>query len=123
MFLTLLAVVLLLRSWVKYSLGQPTFTKNPNTRQEKLEREILAYYAAHPDAKDTPGGILKWWFPANPSRWRIEEVATALESMTARGWLTSRRMRQAEQIYSLNKEKLGEITIFLRDAPLDDAPK
>jgi hypothetical protein len=108
---------------VKYSLGQPTFTKNPNTRQEKLEREILAYYAAHPDAKDTPSGILKWWFPANPSRWRIEEVATALESMTARGWLTSRRMRQAEQIYSLNKEKLGEIRIFLRDAPLEDAPK
>jgi len=108
---------------VKYSLGQSTSTGNPNTRQEKLEREILAYYAAHPDAKDTPGGILKWWFPANPSRWRIGEVATALESMTARGWLTSRRMRQAEQIYSLNKEKLGEITIFLSDAPVDDAPK
>jgi hypothetical protein len=108
---------------VKYSLDQPTFTKNPNTRQEKLEREILAYYAAHPDAKDTPGGILKWWFSANPSRWRIGEVATVLESLTARGWLTSRRMRQAEQIYSLNKEKLGEITIFLSDAPVDDAPK
>jgi hypothetical protein len=118
-----MALVLLLRSGVKPSLGQPTFTKNPNTRQEKLEREILAYYAAHPDAKDTPGGILKWWFPANPSRWRIEEVAAALESMTARGWLTSRKIRQAEQIYSLNKEKLGEITIFLSDAPVDDAPK
>ena len=118
-----MALLLLVCSWVKYSLGQPTFTENPNNKQEKLEREILAYYAAHPDAKDTPGGILKWWFPANPSRWRVEEVATALESMTARGWLTSRRMRQAEQIYSLNKEKLGEITIFLSDAPITDESK
>ena len=118
--MTLLALVLLLRSGVKDSLGQPTFTRKPNNRQEKLEREILAYYVAHPDAKDTPGGILKWWFSTNPSRWRIEEVATALGSMTARGWLTSRKMRQAEQIYSLNKKKLGEITIFLSDAPVAD---
>jgi hypothetical protein len=112
-----------MRSGVKYSLGQPTFTRNPNTRQEKLEQEILAYYVAHPDAKDTPGGILKWWFSTNPSRWRIEEVATALGSMTARGWLTSRKMRQAEQLYSLNKEKLDEITIFLSDAPIADESK
>jgi hypothetical protein len=122
-FLTLLALVLLLRSGVKDSLGQPPFTRNPNNRQEKLEREILAYYVAHPDAKDTPGGILKWWFSTNTSRWRIEEVATALGSMTARGWLTSRKMRQAEQIYSLNKKKLGEITIFLSDAPVADESK
>jgi hypothetical protein len=32
-------------------------------------------------------------------------------------------MRQAEQIYSLNKEKLGEITTFLNDLPLDDESK
>jgi hypothetical protein len=106
---------------VKPSLGQPTITENPDTnpdtRQEDLQREILAYYNAHPDAKDTAGGILKWWFPASPNRWRIEEVTAALESMTARGWLSCRRIREAEQIYSLNKEKLSEIENFLAQAP------
>jgi len=43
-------------------------------------------------------------------------VAAALESMTARGWLISRSMRQAEQIYSLNKEKSDEIESFLAGA-------
>lgn len=108
-----LALVLLASSQVKPSLDQPTVTENPETRREELRREILGYYNAHPDAKDTPGGILKWWFPANPRRWRVEEVAEVLESMTARGWLISRRMRQAERIYSLNKEKLGAIETFL----------
>jgi hypothetical protein len=109
-----LALVLLTIGSVKTFVGgQPTITENPDTRQEELQREILAYYSAHPDAKDTPGGILKWWFPASPKRWRVEEVAAALESMAARGWLSSRRIRQAEQIYSLNKEKLGEVESFL----------
>lgn len=94
-------------------MGQPTITENPDTRREELQREILAYYSAHPDAKDTAGGILKWWFSASPNRWRIEEVAAVLEAMSARGWLISRRIRQAEQIYSLNKEKRGEIDVFL----------
>jgi len=37
--------------------------------------------------------------------------------MTARGWLISRRIREAERIYSLNKEKSGEIENFLARAP------
>lgn len=104
-------------------MGEPTVTENPDTRQEQLQREILAYYNTHPDAKDTPAGILKWWFPASPKRWRVEDVAAALESMTARGWLVSRRIRQAEQIYSLNKGKLGEITEFLADPAAKKAPE
>ncbi len=112
-----LASLLLASLQVNPSLGRPTVTENPDTRQEELRREILAYYNAHPDAKDTPGGILKWWFPASPKRWRIEEVAQALEAMTARGWLVSRKMRQAERIYSLNKEKSDEIAKFLARSP------
>jgi hypothetical protein len=101
---------------VKNSLVQPTFTENSQDRQEKLKREILAYCVGHPDAKDTVAGILKWWFvPTTPSRWRIDEVRTALESLVAKGWLTSRMIRQSEQIYGLNKAKLAEIQAFLNN--------
>lgn len=104
-------------------MAQPTFTENPNDRQEKIKREILAYCVAHPDAKDALGGILKWWLAPRRNQWRIEEVRTALENLTAKAWLTSRMMRQAEQIYSLNKEKIQEIETFLGNSWSTFEPK
>jgi hypothetical protein len=101
---------------VKVALALPVSTENPSDRQEKITREILTYCVAHPDAKDTLGGILKWWFPARPSPWRAEEVKSALDHITAKGWVTRRMIGQAEQIYGLNKVKIGEINLFLGNA-------
>jgi hypothetical protein len=98
---------------VKDSLTPSAFTENPGKRQEKLQREILTYCVEHPDAKDTLSGILKWWFADSRSRWRSDEVGTALESLAAKDWLTARMIRQSERIYGLNKTKLSEIEIFL----------
>jgi hypothetical protein len=98
---------------VKVSLAPPASTENPSDRQERITRGILAYCVAHPDAKDALDGILKWWFPASPSPWRAEEVKSALEDLTAMTWLTRRTISQTEQIYGLNKEKIGEINTLL----------
>ena len=98
---------------VKDSLAQLALTESPSDRQEKLQREILTYCVEHPDAKDTLSGILKWWFADTLSRWRSDEVGTALESLTAKGWLTARMIRRSEQIYGLNKAKSDEIETFL----------
>jgi uncharacterized protein with von Willebrand factor type A (vWA) domain len=85
-----------------------------NRRCERLTHAILAYCIDHPDAKDTLEGIFDWWF--REARWRIDEVQTALEDLTAQGWLTRRSMRPAEMIYGLNKEKIAEIEAFLKRA-------
>ena len=97
-------------------LGQPTHSDEESQRQEKLTREILTYCVEHPDAKDTVEGILTWWFHAGETHWRVEEVKAALRFLTAQGWLTSRSMRQSEEIYGLTKEKMAEIRMFLSDS-------
>jgi hypothetical protein len=98
---------------VKKSLVQPTFTQTQSNRQEKVIRAILAYCVEHPDAKDTVEGILTWWFPVAEVSWSMEEVRTALEFLTTRGWITSRTIRKSEQIYGVSKERLPEIKDFL----------
>jgi hypothetical protein len=104
-------------------LGKPTAADDLNTEQKNVMAEILAYCLAHPDAKDTAAGILKWWFPAGAPRWRPAEVAEALELLTARGWLSSRALANSEQVYGLNKERVAEIEAFLINSPADTAPK
>jgi len=78
-----------------------------------LTRELLTYCVEHPDGKDTVEGIRRWWFPGEESTWGVDEVRNALESLTKRQWLISRTIRQSEEIYGLNKEKLKEIKNFL----------
>ncbi len=96
---------------MKKSLVQPTFTQS--NRREELVRAILAYCVEHPEAKDTVEGILTWWFAAAETNWSAEEVRIALKFLTAKGWITSRTIRESEEIYGVSKEKLPEITEFL----------
>jgi hypothetical protein len=98
---------------VKDVLGQPTHADNESQRQEELTRAILKYCVEHPDAKDTVDGILRWWFPAGEAHWRLDEVKITLKILTAKGWLTSRKLQQADDVYGMSKEKLTEIQAFL----------
>jgi len=82
-------------------------------RQENLTRGLLTYCVDHPDAKDTVEGIQRWWFPTGQTSWSVDEVRNTLESLTARKWLIRRTVRQSEEIYGVNKEKLDEIKSFL----------
>ncbi|MGH7875018.1 MAG: hypothetical protein ACREQO_22725 [Candidatus Binatia bacterium] len=97
------------------ALVQITLPPAEFSRQEQLRHAILSYCVEHPDAKDTVEGILYWWFRAAASpRWRNTEVKQALESLIAEGWLTSRKLRQSDEIYGVKKEKLVEIETYLR---------
>jgi hypothetical protein len=98
---------------VKDVLGQPTHAADENQRQEQLTRAILRYCVEHPDAKDTVDGILRWWFPAGEANWRADEVKAVLQTLTAKGWFSSRKLQQTEEIYGISKEKMTEIQAFL----------
>jgi hypothetical protein len=83
---------------------------------DKVIRGILHYCVHYPDAKDTPEGILKWWLTEGQGEWGKEDIQTALDMLTAKGWLLKRKTRQSEEIYGLNKEHLQEITDFMTQA-------
>jgi hypothetical protein len=78
-------------------------------------QHILYYLSEHPDAKDTPRGILRWWCPRGGVGQAEEEVQEALDTLVAKGWLTQRQMITPQKLYMLNKEKLDEIKLFLRE--------
>jgi hypothetical protein len=109
-----LASRLLRAHQVKNVLVRPTHSETEDQRHQRLKRELLIYCIEHPDAKDTVEGILSWWFQPGEARWRVDEVKTALDELTAQTWLTSRIIRQAEVIYGLSKDKVAEINKFLR---------
>jgi hypothetical protein len=88
--------------------------KGPRYGQLELVREILGYLVEHPDAKDVPEGILKWWLPKGRAEWGKEDVQKALESLTSRGWLIERGAAPSKKIYAINKDQLEEIRDFLK---------
>jgi len=80
-----------------------------------LIRHILHYLTAHPDAKDTIQGILRWWLPKDEEAWNKAEVQEALDTLVARGWVTQRRTSPSRTLYGLNQKQLEEITAFFRE--------
>ena len=81
---------------------------------EQVIRGILQYLIEHPDAKDTAEGIAKWWLAGTDAESKKKQVQNALDSLTARGWLTKRETSRREKIYGLNRNLLPEIRGFLR---------
>jgi hypothetical protein len=79
-------------------------------------RGILQYLVKHPDAKDTPEGIYKWWLPEGHSDRGRDEVQRALDLLTSNGWLTKRGTIPSKEFYGINKDRLHEIRSFLQQS-------
>ena len=86
-----------------------------------LIRHILQYLIAHPDAKDSLEGILRWWLPGGLGAWEEGEVLEALDALVTRGWLTWRFITPSQSLYGMNREKLEEIRRFLRESTPEGA--
>ena len=78
-------------------------------------QHILHYLTEHPEAKDTIQGILQWWLPGDLVEWEEGDVQAALDALVARGWLMQRQTALSQKLYGLNREKLEEIQVFLRE--------
>jgi len=87
--------------------------KDQSGSGDEVIQGILQYLVEHPDAKDTPEGILKWWRLEGKSEWRREDVQNALDFLTSKGWLTKRKAIPSKEIYGINKDRLQEIKSFL----------
>jgi hypothetical protein len=80
---------------------------------EQVIREILQYLIEHPDAKDTPEGISKWWRPSGRSDWRYEDIQSALDELASKGWLTMRSSSPPQKIYGFNKKYIKAVRAYL----------
>ena len=83
-------------------------------RRQALMQEILQYLTAHPDAKDTVDGILKWWLPGHPIEWEKEEVQETLDHFVSKGWLVIRPLSLSRKLYCVKKGQLKEMKRFLQ---------
>jgi len=75
-------------------------------RARRIAREILAYLAKHPEAKDTPAGIRHWWLD-EPDCSSDEEVGMVAEDLVERGLLRVWEAGPGSSIF-------GPTTAFLR---------
>jgi hypothetical protein len=66
-----------------------------------LQRRIVAYLAAHPQALDTLQGIARWWVESDPSA-----VEPALAQLERRG-IVRRRQLGAAVYYALDPRHHG----------------
>jgi hypothetical protein len=84
---------------------------------EKTEvaREILAYLADHPDARDTLEGIVHWWLLEREIKYQLALVKEAVQELMDRGLLLEERIPGSKPGYRINAERQDEIRKFLRE--------
>ena len=75
-------------------------------------RGILAWLAAHPDAKDTAEGILRDWLADRPDL-SLEDVNRALDQLLERAWLRERAIPAAAPLFALRDGCLPAIRAAL----------
>lgn len=76
--------------------------------------EIWRYLAGHPDARDTVGGIERWWLVEGERRFRSEHVQRALELMASRGFLSRQKIGDTV-IYGAAEGGLEKMAAWFRD--------
>ena len=79
-----------------------------------INREILRYLTAHPDARDTARGIREWWIPYDTTD---DEVRDAIEWLIERNWLT---VLHPVGCYGLNRNARAEIERWLDEGESND---
>jgi hypothetical protein len=73
-------------------------------RQSALEREILDYLAANPEARDTLRGIIEWWLLKQKIVETSSDVEAAVVSLVAKGKLRAHVGVDGQVSYGLSYE-------------------
>jgi hypothetical protein len=79
---------------------------------EPIQRDVLAYVLAHPDARDSADGIRNWWLTGALRGIAAAEVRRALDELVRRRWI-SMTGREPYTSYGVERDRLGEIRTFL----------
>ena len=72
------------------------------TSDDEVDRAVLAYLEAHPNAADTLEGITAWWLEQRRIRYGVEIVSGALERLISNGAVEKLRRRdEASTLFRL----------------------
>ena len=86
--------------------------EDPTPQRDEIAvlcREILAFVAARPDARDTLEGIADWWILENRIRREAAKVRLAVGRLVDEGLLVERRGPNGRSHYSVNHDRLDEV--------------
>jgi hypothetical protein len=82
--------------------------KSSTENVQAVAAEILQYLVAHPLARDTVEGVLKWWLPTHPLPRTKAVVQEALEFLVMEGRLTKRVISHSDDVYGANEGRIEE---------------
>jgi hypothetical protein len=86
----------------------------PGEDRATLIREILDYVLRHPDAKDTPNGIHRFWLSSYTAHQSPERVREALDYLAdEKGWLIKKVSGSSVALYGLDKRYSLAVREFL----------
>ena len=85
-----------------------------DSEKSRIAQMILSYLLKHPEAQDTLEGIAQWWILEQQINCSITDVEDALEWLSSSGWVQKTEVPHATVRYRLCRDKLTEITSYLR---------
>ena len=94
-------------------------------RHKDIALKVLCYLNAHPDARDTIEGIAAWWLLEQRILEEKGKVMETLQELVDQGVLVVHRRRDAEEQFSLNREKRELIRSLLAQpgpTPTEEKP-
>ena len=83
-------------------------------KAQRMARNILAYLAEHPDAKDSLEGIRLWWID-KPDECSEQDFREAAEVLLERGLLCTWEAGPGSVVYGASAKFLEAPGRFLRD--------
>lgn len=75
-----------------------------NEKTEDISRMILDYLRRNPHAGDTLEGITRYWLERERVEMSVHEVQKALEHLSRKGAISSRKMKDGRAIYGMSNE-------------------
>jgi hypothetical protein len=69
--------------------------------ESPIERQILGYLAANPEAQDTMRGIAEWWLLKQKIQESTSDVEAAVANLVAQGKLAAGTNLDGQTIYRL----------------------
>jgi len=82
----------------------------------EIARQILAYLAEHPDARDTLDGIAQWWLLERHIVEGTSAVKEALADLVSEGWIIAHESLDSRVHYQVEPSRHKEIQNLLRRA-------
>lgn len=78
-------------------------------------KEILNYFVRNPNATDTLEGVARWRLLEEQAHRTVEETATALAFLVARGYLEEVPTSGANKVFRLDPQRVAEAAHFLAE--------